>query len=138
LLALSRSTVLFVLVSSLCCGPSIVAQTTAASQQANETTADMKQLTETIAVTGYEDHLGQEIREGPQVMRLQSLAERHKIPMQYGVTGGGNDGSAFLRYGAVDVPLSWPLRYSHSPGELINTRDLDALSAITADLAREW
>jgi putative aminopeptidase FrvX len=98
----------------------------------------MKQLTETIAVTGYEDHLGQEIREGPQVMRLQSLAERHKIPMQYGVTGGGNDGSAFLRYGAVDVPLSWPLRYSHSPGELINTRDLDALSAITADLAREW
>jgi putative aminopeptidase FrvX len=73
-----------------------------------------------------------------QVMRLESLAERHKIPVQYGVTGGGNDGSAFLRYGAVDVPLSWPLRYSHSPGELIDTRDLDALSAITADLAREW
>jgi putative aminopeptidase FrvX len=74
----------------------------------------------------------------PQVMRLQELAERHKIPVQYGVTGGGNDGSAFLRYGAVDVPLSWPLRYSHSPGEIIDTRDLDALSAITADLAREW
>ncbi len=73
-----------------------------------------------------------------QVMRLQELAERHKIPVQYGVTGGGNDGSAFLRYGAVDVPLSWPLRYSHSPGEVIDTRDLDALSAITADLAREW
>jgi putative aminopeptidase FrvX len=74
----------------------------------------------------------------PQVIRLQKLAERHRIPVQYGITGGGNDGSAFLRYGAVDVPLSWPLRYSHSPGELIDTRDLDALSAITADLAKEW
>jgi putative aminopeptidase FrvX len=73
-----------------------------------------------------------------QVMRLQELAERHKIPVQYGVTGGGNDGSAFLRDGAVDLPLSWPLRYSHSPGEVIDTRDLDALSAVTADIAREW
>lgn len=73
-----------------------------------------------------------------QVMRLQQLAQGHHIPVQYGVTGGGNDGSAFLRYGAVDLPLAWPLRYSHSPGELIDTRDLDALSSITAVLARAW
>jgi putative aminopeptidase FrvX len=74
----------------------------------------------------------------PQVMRLQKMAELHKIPVQYGVTGGGNDGSAFLQYGAVDLPLSWPLRYSHSPGEVMDTHDLDALSAITAELARGW
>ena len=72
------------------------------------------------------------------VQRLQSVASAHGIPVQYGITGGGNDGSAFLRYGSVDVPLSWPLRYSHSPAELIDTRDLDALTAITTALAQQW
>ena len=32
----------------------------------------------------------------------------------------------FVRYGAVDIPLGWPLRYAHSPAEVIDTRDLDA------------
>lgn len=72
------------------------------------------------------------------VAHLRQIAAAARIPMQYGVTGGGNDGSAFLRYGSVDLPLAWPLRYSHSPGELIDTRDLDALSAITAELAKRW
>ncbi len=54
------------------------------------------------------------------------------------MTGGGNDGSAFLKYGAVNIPLAWPLRYSHSPAEVIDTRDLDALAGILAVLARSW
>src|SRR5579875_548711 len=45
------------------------------------------------------------------------IARANRIPVQYGATGGGNDGSAYLRYGAIDVALGWPLRYSHSPGE---------------------
>jgi putative aminopeptidase FrvX len=72
------------------------------------------------------------------VMRLQQIAERHKISVQYGVTGGGNDGAVFQRYGAIDVPLSWPLRYSHSPAELIDLRDLESLTSVTAALARDW
>ncbi len=72
------------------------------------------------------------------VDRVVKLARENKIAVQYGVTGGGNDGSAFLRYGSVDVALGWPLRYSHSPGEVIDTRDLDALSRIVAVLARSW
>jgi putative aminopeptidase FrvX len=72
------------------------------------------------------------------VQRVQALAAANHIPVQYGITGGGNDGSAFLRYGTTDVALSWPLRYSHSPAELIDTRDLDALAAITEELARTW
>jgi putative aminopeptidase FrvX len=72
------------------------------------------------------------------VDRVVKLAHENKIPVQYGVTGGGNDGAVFVRYGAVDIPLSWPLRYSHSPGEVIDTRDLDALSKIVALLAKEW
>ncbi len=72
------------------------------------------------------------------VDRVVQLAHENKIPVQYGVTGGGNDGAVFVRYGTVDVPLSWPLRYSHSPGEVIDLRDLDALSKIVAVLARKW
>jgi putative aminopeptidase FrvX len=72
------------------------------------------------------------------VDRVVKLANENKIPVQYGVTGGGNDGAVFVRYGAVDVPLSWPLRYSHSPAEVIDTRDIDALARIVAVLARQW
>jgi putative aminopeptidase FrvX len=72
------------------------------------------------------------------VDRVVNLANENKIPVQYGVTGGGNDGAVFVRYGAVDVPLSWPLRYSHSPAEVIDSRDYDALAKIVAVLAKQW
>jgi putative aminopeptidase len=72
------------------------------------------------------------------VDRVTKLANENKIPVQYGVTGGGNDGAVFVRYGAVDVPLSWPLRYSHSPAEVIDTHDYDALAKIVAVLAKQW
>jgi putative aminopeptidase len=66
------------------------------------------------------------------------LARENGIPAQYGVTGGGNDGAVFTRYGSVNIPLGWPLRYSHSPGEIIDTRDLDALAKIITVLAKNW
>jgi putative aminopeptidase FrvX len=72
------------------------------------------------------------------VDRVVALAKENSIAAQYGVTGGGNDGSVFLRYGSVDVALGWPLRYSHSPGEVIDTKDLDALGKIVAALAKSW
>jgi putative aminopeptidase FrvX len=72
------------------------------------------------------------------VQRVESIAKKHTIPVQYGVTGGGNDGATFVRYGATDVALSWPLRYAHSPGEVIDMRDVRALADIVAVLSREW
>jgi len=72
------------------------------------------------------------------VQRVQTLAEKHNIPVQYGVTGGGNDGAAFVRYGTTDVALSWPLRYAHSPGEVVDMRDVVALTNIVTELAKEW
>ena len=72
------------------------------------------------------------------VDRVVKLASENGIPVQFGVTGGGNDGAVFTRYGSVNVPLGWPLRYSHSPGEVIDTRDLDALSKIITVLAKSW
>jgi putative aminopeptidase FrvX len=72
------------------------------------------------------------------VERVKKLAQTNKIPVQYGVTGGGNDGAVFTRFGSVDVAMGWPLRYSHSPAELIDTLDLEALSRIVTVIAKSW
>ena len=72
------------------------------------------------------------------VDRVVALAKENNIPVQYGVTGGGNDGAVFTRFGSVDVALGWPLRYSHSPAEVIDTNDLDALGKIVEVIARKW
>jgi putative aminopeptidase len=72
------------------------------------------------------------------VEKVVSIAHTANIPAQYGITGGGNDGAASLVYGATDVALGWPLRYSHSPGEVIDLRDLDALGKIITAIARSW
>ena len=69
--------------------------------------------------------------------RVVQIARQHNIPVQYGVTGGGNDGSTFTRFGVVDVALGWPLRYSHSPAEVVDTRDVHALADIVVELAKE-
>jgi putative aminopeptidase FrvX len=72
------------------------------------------------------------------VARVIRLAHDHNIPVQYGATGGGNDGAAYTRYGTVDVALGWPMVYSHSPVEMASTKDVDALSRIVAVLATQW
>ncbi|MDE3127683.1 MAG: M20/M25/M40 family metallo-hydrolase, partial [Gemmatimonadota bacterium] len=66
---------------------------------------------------------------------LVRLARAHRIPLQWGTTNGGNDGSEFVRFGAVDVPIGWPLRYSHSPAETIDLRDVVSLSRLVHELA---
>jgi putative aminopeptidase FrvX len=70
--------------------------------------------------------------------RVVKIAKANNIPVQFGTTGGGNDGSTFLPYGSIDIGLGWPLRYSHSPGEVIDTRDVDGLAHILAVLAKSW
>jgi putative aminopeptidase len=70
-----------------------------------------------------------------EIDRVARIARAAGIPLQIGTTNGGNDGSAFTRQGAVDVPISWPLRYSHSPAEVIDLRDLRSLARLVAALA---
>jgi putative aminopeptidase len=72
------------------------------------------------------------------VEKVLKLARANQIPYQLGVTGGGNDGATFVPYGSVDIALGWPLRYSHSPAEVIDTRDVDALARIIVVIARNW
>jgi putative aminopeptidase len=68
--------------------------------------------------------------------RLVRLARASAIPLQWGVTNGGNDGSELARFGAIDAALAWPLRYSHSPAEVIDLRDLRSLTRIVAAAAK--
>lgn len=70
-----------------------------------------------------------------EIERVVRLAAAHGIPLQVGTTNGGNDGSTFVPWGAVDVPIGWPLRYSHSPAEVIDLRDLVSLSRMVAAVA---
>jgi hypothetical protein len=53
-------------------------------------------------------------------------------------SGPANDGAVFSRYGSVDVALVWPLLFAFSQAEVIDTKDLDALSKIVEVLAGKW
>jgi putative aminopeptidase FrvX len=61
-------------------------------------------------------------------LKVRKIAESRKIPIQWSITSGGNDGSVFLAEGAVDMPLSWPGIYSHSYASVMDIRDLLALA----------
>ena len=67
--------------------------------------------------------------------RILALARTQAIPSQVGATNGGTDGSDFVRYGVLHVSLSWPGRYSHSPVEVLDLRDLQALSNLIYAIA---
>jgi putative aminopeptidase FrvX len=70
-----------------------------------------------------------------EIDRIVNLARLNRIPLQVGATNGGTDGSEFVPYGAIHVSLSWPGRYSHSPVEVLDLRDLEALARLVEALA---
>jgi putative aminopeptidase len=72
------------------------------------------------------------------VDRIVGVARDGNIPLQLGTTSGGTDSSAFSAGGAIDVGLSWPGRYSHSPVEIMDKRDLEALVRLIVALARNY
>ena len=61
-----------------------------------------------------------------EVARVTALARKHKIPLQVGVTAGGNDGSAFVSLESSNVPIGFPLRYAHTPVETADLADAEA------------
>ncbi len=69
---------------------------------------------------------------------LVALARARGIPLQAGTTNGGNDGSTFTRWGVPNVPIGWPLRYSHSPVEVIDLRDLTGLADLITAIVERW
>jgi len=69
---------------------------------------------------------------------LARLARARNIPLQIGTTNGGNDGSVFAPWGVPDVAIGWPLRYSHSPAEVVDLRDVGHLADVLQAIAERW
>jgi len=69
---------------------------------------------------------------------LVQVARARGVALQVGTTNGGNDGSVFTPYGVVDVPIGWPLRYSHSPAEVIDLKDVVSLADMIRAVAETW
>jgi putative aminopeptidase FrvX len=72
-----------------------------------------------------------------EVERVAEIARRNSIPIQIGVTAGGNDGSKFTALGAVNIPIGFPLRYAHTPAETADLRDAEAAVELIVLLALE-
>ena len=68
--------------------------------------------------------------------RVVRAAKAAGIPLQIGLTQGGTDGTTFMFWGAPNQGLSWPGRYSHSPGEVMDLQDLLNLSKLIVAVAR--
>jgi len=69
---------------------------------------------------------------------VAALARARAIPLQTGATNGGNDGSVFAPWGVPDVPIGWPLRYAHSPAEVVDLGDVAHLGDLIAAIAERW
>jgi putative aminopeptidase FrvX len=67
--------------------------------------------------------------------RNKSVAREAGITVQVGLTQGGTDGTRFTYWGAPNSGLSWPGRYSHSPAEVLDLRDLVGLSDLILAMA---
>jgi putative aminopeptidase len=69
---------------------------------------------------------------------LVRVARTRGVALQVGTTNGGNDGSMFTPYGVVDVAIGWPLRYSHSPAEVVDLKDVASLADLIRAVAETW
>ncbi|HEX4601078.1 MAG TPA: M20/M25/M40 family metallo-hydrolase [Gemmatimonadales bacterium] len=69
---------------------------------------------------------------------LVRVAHSRGISLQVGTTNGGNDGSVFGPYGVVDVAIGWPMRYSHSPVEVVDLKDVVSLADLIQAVAEAW
>lgn len=67
--------------------------------------------------------------------RIINLARARGVKMQVGTTQGSSDAVPFFVYGAPGMGLSWPGRYSHSPAEVLDLRDLAELTKLIRAIA---
>jgi putative aminopeptidase FrvX len=62
--------------------------------------------------------------------RMLEIARVAGVTLQVGTTHGSTDATPFSSAGAPAMGLSWPGRYSHSPAEVMDLRDLVQLARL--------
>jgi putative aminopeptidase FrvX len=67
---------------------------------------------------------------------ISEVAGSEGIPIQVAVTGGTTDGAAIQTQGVAMIPLAVPIRYVHSPAEVMSLRDYDNLVKLLALVAK--
>ncbi len=72
----------------------------------------------------------------PERERIMAIARDNHIPLQVGTTKGATDADPFLAQGVIAAQLGWPGRYSHSPAEVLDLRDLNSLARLVEVLAQ--
>jgi putative aminopeptidase FrvX len=72
------------------------------------------------------------------VSGLASFARTRGIPAVLGANGGGTDAASFVPLGMATAGLSWPGRYSHSPVEVVDARDVEALVRMIVAVAEAF
>jgi putative aminopeptidase FrvX len=69
--------------------------------------------------------------------RISETAAARDIPLQVAVTGGTTDGAALQTFGTAMIPLSVPIRYVHSPMEIMSLEDFDNLVRLLVLVGRD-
>jgi putative aminopeptidase FrvX len=67
---------------------------------------------------------------------ISAAAATEGIPLQTVVTGGATDGGALQTVGAAMMALAVPVRYVHSPTEVMSLRDYDHLVKLLAVMVK--
>lgn len=70
-----------------------------------------------------------------ELARNQAIAAAAGLTPTIGLTQGSTDGTAFTFYGAPNAAISWPGRYSHTPAEIADLRDVAGLIDLIQTLA---
>jgi putative aminopeptidase FrvX len=70
-----------------------------------------------------------------EIDRILDMTRSAGLQLHENTTSGGTDGSTMLRYGALQTGVSWPGRYSHSPVEVLDLRDLHQLARVIVVIA---
>jgi putative aminopeptidase FrvX len=65
------------------------------------------------------------------------LVKEKNLPLQLGISGGTTDGAAVQESGAAMMPLCIPVRYTHSPVEVIHVDDLVNLSKLLTEAVKK-
>jgi putative aminopeptidase FrvX len=68
--------------------------------------------------------------------QVSEAARSEGIPIQVAVTSGTTDGAAIQTLGVAMIPLAVPIRYVHSPAEVMSLRDYDNLVKLLTVIVR--